>query len=107
MIRLALLTALIAGCTPAGATGERVEVWTSAGSVQCEPGSGISAAEAAARLVAAGVTPAGPARAGQDGMMRPAVCGGGDGRVWVIGIAAGDLARARAAGFAPLDELPG
>ena len=55
----------------------------------------------------AGVTPAGPARAAQDGMMRPAVCGGGDGRVWVIGIAAGDLARARAAGFAPLDELPG
>lgn len=107
MIRLALLTALIAGCTPAGATGGRVEVWTPAGSVQCEPDSGITAAAAAARLVAAGVTPAGPARAGHDGMMRPAVCGGGDGRVWVLGIAASDLARARAAGFAPLDELPG
>jgi hypothetical protein len=47
-----------------------------------------------------------PAGCANDGMMYAAVCGGGDGVLGLLDIAAADAAAAAKAGFRPLSDQP-
>jgi hypothetical protein len=88
---------------PAGATGD-VTLYKYAGSRQCS-GGGISPEDARRALAAAGVQVL-EAGCGADGRMHTASCGGADGRIVIVKVAARDAAAARGQGFAPLSELP-
>ena len=88
---------------PAGAS-QAVALYKSAGSRQCE-GGGISAEDARRALSSAGIDVV-EAGCGVDGLMRAAVCGGGDGRIVIVKVAPKDAQAARRQGFAPLEELP-
>jgi hypothetical protein len=74
------------------------------GSVQCE-GGGTPPAEWERRLAAAGVRPV-ASGCGVDGLMRPAVCGAPDGRIFIVEVRADQAPAAAALGFAPLANLP-
>ena len=83
---------------------DRLTVYQSLGRRQCEAG-GETPETLAARLKAAGVE-ATPAGCANDGMMYAAVCGGGDGVLGLLDIAAADAAAAAKAGFRPFSDLP-
>lgn len=82
--------------TPAEITG--VWVFLPTGALQCEEGSGVTEAEARARLVAAGAPPQ-SYRSADDGMMLAAVCGAPDGSVHAFEVPPHTLEKAIAAGF--------
>ena len=100
--------AALAGCAtppPAASPGEAVTVARTRGAVQC--GDRGTAPEAMrAELQRAGVRVQASA-CGSDGRMRPAVCGAGTDEINLFDIAAADLPRAQALGFAPLSRLGG
>ena len=90
--------------TPAAPVAtDRLTVYKSLGRKQCEAG-GETPETLAAQLKAAGVE-ATPAGCADDGMMRPAMCGGGDGWLGLLDIRAVDAAAAAKAGFRPFGEL--
>jgi hypothetical protein len=103
-VLLASLLAAAAATACAAGTGDRVRVHISAGTKQCDTSGARGAAglQALARpLEAAGVRVLAGA-CGDDGRMRIAVCGAGDGRIAIFDIAAADAAKAAQAGYAPL-----
>lgn len=107
LIPLCLLAALpLASCAvlQAQTPAPPLKVWRSLGSLQCS-GGGTPVAALREQLTAAGVVVLASA-CGSDGRMRAAMCGRPDGRIAVFDIAAGDAARAAAAGFQPLSALP-
>jgi hypothetical protein len=100
------LSPLLAACAaqPAAAPTPVVSVTKSLGGRQCEAGA-ASLAALAAQLAQAGVTVRRQA-CGDDGRMRPAVCGAADGRIGIFVIPAAQQALAAQAQFAPLAALP-
>jgi hypothetical protein len=82
----------------------RLVVFKSLGRRQCEAG-GETPATLAAQLNSSGIE-AMPAGCANDGMMYAAVCGGGDGVLGLLDIAAADAAAAATAGFRPFSDLP-
>jgi hypothetical protein len=82
----------------------RLVVFKSLGRRQCEAG-GETPATLAAQLNSSGIE-AMPAGCANDGMMYAAVCGGGDGVLGLLDIAAADAAAAAKAGFRPFIDLP-
>ena len=82
----------------------RLVVFKSLGRRQCEAG-GETPATLAAQLNSSGIE-ATPAGCANDGMMYAAVCGGGDGVLGLLDIAAVDAAAAAKAGFRPFSDLP-
>ena len=82
-----------------------MKVFKSRGAVQCE-GRGTAPEAMRAELERAGVRVQASA-CGSDGRMRPAVCGAGTDEINLFDIAAADLPRAQALGFAPLSQLKG
>ena len=92
------------GNPQAAAPAAALAVFKSAGSVQCQAG-GLSTDAAQRKLADAGVSVR-SAACGVDGLMHAAVCGGGDGRLVVVEIAAADAAKAAALGLALLRDLP-
>ena len=93
-----------AASSPAPAAADRLTVYKSLGRKQCEAG-GETPDTLAGQLTAAGVE-ATPAGCATDGMMYAAVCGGGDGILGLLDIAASDAAAAAQAGFRPFSDLP-
>jgi hypothetical protein len=89
---------------PPTAAADRLVVFKSLGRRQCEAG-GETPATLAAQLKSSGVD-AMPAGCANDGMMYAAVCGGGDGVLGLLDIAAADAAAAAKAGFRPFSDLP-
>jgi hypothetical protein len=83
---------------------DRLVVYKSLGRRQCEAG-GETPATLAAQLNSSGIE-ATPAGCANDGMMYAAVCGGGDGVLGLLDIAAADAAAAATAGFRPFSDLP-
>jgi len=83
---------------------DRLVVYKSLGRRQCEAG-GETPATLAAQLKSSGIE-ATPAGCANDGMMYAAVCGGGDGVLGLLDIAAADAAAAATAGFRPFSDLP-
>jgi hypothetical protein len=81
-----------------------VAVFHSLGAHQCEAG-GVTPDELAERLRAAGVDVLGVS-CGNDGRMRPAMCGAPDGRLAVFDIAPGQRDTALAQGFRLWSDLP-
>lgn len=94
----------MAGCAAAPAA-ERVSVYTSAGTRQCEPAEADPMPAALARLAAAGVEASAP-RCGHDGRMRAAMCGMSDGRILVVDVPTAALAKVKELGWRPLADLP-
>ena len=103
------LAVLLLGC---GATAGKpapedatptVQVFKNRGARQCG-GPGTPPEQMRAELERAGVRVQASA-CGDDGLMRPAVCGGGTGELNLFDIPAADLPRAQALGFAPLSRL--
>jgi hypothetical protein len=105
MASMAALLTLIACASHAetSSTG-KVSLYTAAGSRQCQ-GGGQTADQVRQKLEQAGVKVL-AASCGHDGRMYASVCGGADGRIVIVDVAARDEAAARSAGFAPLTELP-
>ena len=89
---------------PAPVAADRLVVYQSLGRRQCEAG-GETPATLAAQLKSSGIE-ATPAGCANDGMMYAAVCGGGDGVLGLLDIAAVDAAAAAKAGFRPFSDLP-
>ncbi len=89
---------------PPTAAVDRLLVFKSLGRRQCEAG-GETPATLAAQLKSSGVE-ATPAGCANDGRMYAAVCGGGDGVLGLLDIAAADAAAAAKAGFRPFSDLP-
>ena len=89
---------------PTIAAADRLVVFKSLGRRQCEAG-GETPATLAAQLKSSGVE-ATPAGCANDGRMYAAVCGGGDGVLGLLDIAAADAAAAAKAGFRPFSDLP-
>ena len=89
---------------PAPVAVDRLVVYQSLGRRQCEAG-GETPATLAAQLNSSGIE-ATPAGCANDGMMYAAVCGGGDGVLGLLDIAAADAAAATKAGFRPFSDLP-
>ncbi len=89
---------------PTTAAADRLVVFKSLGRRQCEAG-GETPATLAAQLNSSGID-AMPAGCANDGMMYAAVCGGGDGVLGLLDIAAADAAAAAKAGFRPFSDLP-
>ena len=89
---------------PAPVAVDRLVVYQSLGRRQCEAG-GETPATLAAQLNSSGIE-ATPAGCANDGMMYAAVCGGGDGVLGLLDIAAVDAAAAAKAGFRPFSDLP-
>ena len=89
---------------PTTAAADRLVVFKSLGRRQCEAG-GETPATLAAQLNSSGIE-AMPAGCANDGMMYAAVCGGGDGVLGLLDIAAADAAAAAKAGFRPFSDLP-
>jgi len=83
---------------------DRLVVFKSLGRRQCEAG-GETPATLAAQLKSSGIE-ATPAGCANDGMMYAAVCGGDDGVLGLLDIAAADAAAAAKAGFRPFSDLP-
>lgn len=107
-IAMASLALLGASCVPvdpvSAPVGSTSRVFTSAGSKQCEPARD-DLQRMSSGLRAAGVRVVRSA-CGVDGMMYPAVCGGGDGRIGIFDIPSSDLAKAQAAGYSSLSARP-
>lgn len=81
-----------------------VQIYRSAQMLQCEPGSGVSLAQAEAELAHAGIA----ARCGQvsqDGAMRIQMCGADSGRIHLFRVAAHQLAAAKALGYETTEAL--
>ena len=89
---------------PTTAAVDRLVVFKSLGRRQCEAG-GETPATLAAQLKSSGIE-ATPVGCANDGMMYAAVCGGGDGVLGLLDIAAADAAVAAKAGFRPFSDLP-
>lgn len=89
---------------PITAAANRLVVFKSLGRRQCEAG-GETPATLAAQLNSNGIE-ATPAGCANDGMMYAAVCGGGDGVLGLLDIAAADAAAAAKTGFQPFSDLP-
>lgn len=87
-------------CSPRPARVLRVRI--DAGSLQCEPGTGVSRLEARRRLTDGGVRVVG-SDCGRGTFGVPAACGFQDGRYWMFDIDEADGARALALGFPPID----
>ena len=115
MLALLALVVSSAACTgpaterpaltaPPTAAADRLVVFKSLGRRQCEAG-GETPATLAAQLKSSGVE-ATPAGCANDGRMYAAVCGGGDGVLGLLDIAAADAAAAAKAGFRPFIDLP-
>lgn len=94
----------IASPAPTTAAANRLVVFKSLGRRQCEAG-GETPATLAAQLNSNGIE-ATPVGCANDGMMYAAVCGGGDGVLGLLDIAAADAAVAAKAGFRPFSDLP-
>ena len=91
------ITVSLAGCAPDVPAGPSVEVARSLGTVQCEPDSGaLNRLER--ELTSAGIQVLARSEA-DDGMMRIALCGSGDGRLGIFTIPGSQLAQAEALGF--------
>lgn len=105
LILHALLIVVLSGCAAATPpeTTETREVYKPEGSRQCEPGSGVGAAELRAELEAARIPVLGY-RPGSDGRVRPAVCGAQTGRIHVFAIPAAAVSDAQALGYRPVGE---
>lgn len=103
---LGLIT-LLPGCagTPASSPQERVSVSKSLGSVQCQPGSGITLSALQSELEAADIKVLGSS-CGSNGRIYPAVCGASNGRIGILEILPAHLSKAAALGFVPLSDLP-
>ena len=104
---LLILCGAISACNsvePLPPSVATAKVFKSFGTVQCEPAS-VSTGPMVEQLEKAGVQVYASA-CGVDGMMRPAVCGGGDGRIAIIDVAADRVDRAVALGFAPIAKAP-
>lgn len=103
-----LLTTAACTATPQSAehreSGPVMQVFKSLGGRQCESG-GSSASELARQLEQSGVRVR-QIYCGQDGLMRPSVCGAGDGRIAILDIDHRDAAAAAEQGFAPLSRQP-
>jgi hypothetical protein len=89
---------------PTTAAVDRLVVFKSLGRRQCEAG-GETPATLAAQLNSSGIE-AMPAGCANDGMGYAAVCGGDDGVLGLLDIAAADAAAAAKAGFRPFSDLP-
>lgn len=89
---------------PPTAAVDRLVVYQSLGRRQCEAG-GETPATLAEQLNSNGIE-ATPVGCANDGMMYAAVCGGGDGVLGLLDIAAADAAAAAKAGFRPFSDLP-
>ena len=105
VILLSVLSACAAHAPASSPAGDVVKVFKSRGAVQCE-GRGTAPKAMRAELERAGVRVQASA-CGSDGRMRPAVCGAGTDEINLFDIAAADLPRAQALGFAPLPQLKG
>lgn len=106
MRALLFLPWLLAACAaqPAAAPATpTVSVTKSLGGKQCEAG-GASLAALAAQLTQAGVRVMRQA-CGDDGRIRPAVCGAPDGRIGIFTIPAAQQAQAAQQEFTPLAAL--
>ena len=96
---------MLGGCAAPAEPAASVTVYQSRGAVQCASrGTPPEAMAAALRRAGVAVRASG---CGSDGRLRPAQCGAGTDELNLFDIAAGDLARAQALGFAPLSQLPG
>lgn len=101
----ALLISALSACAAANPpehTDAR-EVYKPEGSRQCEPGSGVGAAELRAELEAARIPVLGY-RPGSDGRIHPAVCGAQTGRIHVFAIPAAAVSDAQALGYRRVGE---
>ena len=96
--------AACSGMEPAPAKVPTAKIFKSFGTVQCEPAS-VSTGPMVAELEKAGVHVYASA-CGVDGMMRPAVCGAGDGRIAIIDVAADKISKAMSLGFDPISKVP-
>ena len=101
---LGLALSLVACASPQPPVSSTTKVVKSFGTVQCEPSS-VTLASVVQPLRDAGVRVVN-ATCGTDGMMRPAVCGAGDGRIAIVDIAGADLSKAASAGFVSISKAP-
>lgn len=103
---LGLIT-LLQGCvgTPVSPPQERVSIYKSLGSAQCQPSSGVSMAVLQRQLEAADVKIL-SSSCGSNGRIYPAMCGAPDGRIAIFEIPPAQLSKTTALGFAPLSDLP-
>lgn len=101
----ALLISTLSVCAAANPPGhaDAREVFKAEGSRQCEPGSGVGAAELRAELEAARIPVLGYSPA-SDGRIHPAVCGAQTGRLHVFAIPAAAVSDAQALGYRPVGE---
>jgi hypothetical protein len=101
-VRPVLLASLLAAVAMTTAcASERLRVYKSAGTRQCEAGAAAAPEALQQPLEAAGVRVLGRA-CGSDGRMRPQVCGAPDGRIVIFDIAPADADAAAKSGYAPL-----
>ncbi|MDO5652488.1 MAG: hypothetical protein Q4G39_00055 [Brachymonas sp.] len=107
---LLLATAGLGACAQAGNRipslnpASTSQVFKSFGLRQCEGGA-ADLQPLARQLEGAGIAVQ-ASTCGHDGMMRPAVCGAGDGRIAIFQISSTDVAAAQRLGFAPLSHMP-
>lgn len=104
LIPALVAAAMLAACGGRAAAPDTIALYVSIDSVQCE-GGGTAPAEWERRLAAAGVRPVSTG-CGVDGMMRPAVCGAPDGRIFIVDVPAAQAPAAAALGLARLNKLP-
>jgi len=100
-----LMLVFIIGCERAATTSESVMVYESRNALQCEPTSGISPADSAAKLSDAGIDMVDTYCGYKTGVMYPAACGMGTPDILIHRIAETDLSVALQTGFSLVDEL--
>lgn len=82
-----------------------LKVYKSRGGLQCAEFKGTPPQDMRAELEKAGIKVKSVA-CGEDGLMRPAVCGAGDGAINIFEIPQAKAAQAASRGFLPLSGLP-
>ena len=95
-----ILSATLASCT-AVSDGHTIQVYKPDGASQCE-GAGISVQEMQKEL--SGIRVYGAEKSALQGVMFPAVCGGGTGSINVYTITEADVKKAQARGFQLLES---
>ena len=101
-----LIAACLLGACATASTAPNVSVYKYVGSKQCT-GGGVTVTALQKQLEDADVSIKGEAGCGNDGRMRPQMCGTADGAIVIFDIPGDQVERAATKGFQPLTQLPG
>lgn len=103
-ILIVVMLIFVSSCGSDGQNEQSVKVFKSRGSVQCEEG-GTSPEIMQNELTNVGIVVL-TISCGIDGLVRPAMCGGSDGRINIFEIPQSKVGQAQSLGFSSLSNLP-